>query len=53
VLECLRQDARHAQCRDALGFLWSQHPQAARYRESFRTLLAQDRYVALRPLAPR
>jgi tetratricopeptide (TPR) repeat protein len=52
VLECLRQDPEHVQCRDALGFLWSQHPQAARYRESFHALLAQRRYAALRPLAP-
>lgn len=52
VLECLRKDPQQAQCRDALGFLWSQHPQAARYRESFRALLGQQRYAALRPLAP-
>jgi tetratricopeptide (TPR) repeat protein len=53
VLACLTQDPEHAQCRDALAFLWSRHPQAARYRESFRALLAQSRYAALRPLAPR
>jgi tetratricopeptide (TPR) repeat protein len=52
VLECLREEPHHLQCSDALSFLWSQHPQAARYRESFDALLTQPRYAALRPLMP-
>jgi hypothetical protein len=47
VLECLLEDPKHAQGRDALTFLRSQHPQAEDFRAQFRALFRESRYASL------
>jgi hypothetical protein len=42
VLECLLEDPKHAQGRDALTFLRTRHPQAEDFRAQFRALLRES-----------
>lgn len=47
VLECLLQDKKHKEGREALLFLRTRHPDAADFRKQFAQLFHEPRYAAL------